>query len=172
MFIYRPVSGVLGFTRQVLIAITTNIESREWRRCQFPEPEHPRASTTDDVECLFSILRDLVGKHFTLHTVKYTWRKICIEFAKRMDPRLPFFYYTSSHDRFYEGERPSFDAPATSARNPRNQRKRRVELLSGMHGRITLPKPGDRSTRNKYHNVPVDHPPPPSLITALTDHNY
>ncbi len=54
----------------------------------------------------------------------------------------------------------------------RNQRKRRVELLSGMQGRITLPKPGDRSTRNKYHNVPVDHPPPPSLITALTDHHY
>lgn len=156
----------------MVIALTTNIESREWYRRQFQEPEHPRASTTDDVECFFSILRDMVGKHFTLHTVKYTWRKVCLEFSKRMDPSLPFFYYTSSHDRFYEGEMPSFDVPALSKRNPRNQRTRRVERLSGMQGRVTLPKSSDRSLRNKYHNVPVDHPPPPSQVTAITDHNY
>ena len=28
-------------------------------------PEHPRASTSDDVECFFSVLRDMVGKDFT-----------------------------------------------------------------------------------------------------------
>jgi len=28
--------------------------------------EHPHASTTDDVECFFSVLRDTVGKDFTL----------------------------------------------------------------------------------------------------------
>ena len=27
--------------------------------------EHPRASTSDDVECFFSVLRDMVGKDFT-----------------------------------------------------------------------------------------------------------
>jgi len=171
-FTLRPVSGILGFTRQVIIALTTNIEGREWRRCQFPEPEHPRASTTDDVECFFSLLRDMVGKHFTLHIVKYNWKKLCIEFGKRMDPCLPFYYYTSSHDRFYEGERPSFDIPGTSKQNPRNQRARRIEQLSDMQGRVTLPKPGDRSIRMKYHNVPVEHVPPPSQINELTDHSY
>ena len=168
----RPVSGVLGFTKQVVIALTTNIESREWRRRDCEIPEHPRASTTDDVECLFSILRDMVGKHFTLHTVKYNWRKVCIELSKRLDPSLPYYYHTSSHDRFYEGERPSFDELGKSKRNPRSQRTQRIEQLSGMQGRITLSKPGERSTRNTFHNVPVDHPPPPSQITALIDHSY
>ena len=31
--------------------------------------EHPCSSTTDDVECFFSILRDTVGKDFTLKQV-------------------------------------------------------------------------------------------------------
>lgn len=50
-----------------------NIESREWRRVHNENnalpPEHPRASTTDDVECFFSVLRDTVGKDFTLKQV-------------------------------------------------------------------------------------------------------
>ena len=73
--------------------------------------EHPRASTTDDVECFFSMMRDLLGSSFRLTTVMQEWRKICIEFDKRLDPQLPFYYYTSDHDRYYEGERPSFNIP-------------------------------------------------------------
>ena len=49
-----------------MIAVTTGIESIEWRRRSSSNPENPRASTTDDVECMFSIIRDLIGKHFTL----------------------------------------------------------------------------------------------------------
>lgn len=65
----RPISSVKGFTRETLSALMVNIESREWRRefntnNNLPS-EHPRASTTDDVECFFSILRDMVGKDFT-----------------------------------------------------------------------------------------------------------
>ena len=32
-------------------------------------PEHLKSSTTDDVECFFSVLRDCVGKNFTLKQV-------------------------------------------------------------------------------------------------------
>lgn len=64
-----------GFSRETLIALIANIESREWRREYITKhslpPEHPRASTTDDVECFFSLLRDSVGKGFTLKEVKY-----------------------------------------------------------------------------------------------------
>ena len=46
-----------GFTREVLIALVANNETREWRRTFNREkgipPEHPRSSTTDDVECFF-----------------------------------------------------------------------------------------------------------------------
>ena len=34
--------------------------------------EHPRSSTTDNVECFFSILRETVGKDFTLKQASYT----------------------------------------------------------------------------------------------------
>ena len=161
-------------TRETIIALTTNIESREWRRRENREPEHPRASTTDDVECLFSIMRDMVGDHFTLQCVKYNWRKVCNEFHKRLDPTLPFYYHTSSHDRFYEGDRPSFDQlqGKSSKNNPRTQRSRVVEQLSHMAGRVSLPTAGSRSTRSTYHNKPIELPPPPSQVNPLSEHNY
>ena len=160
-----------------MIALTTNIESREWIRRSYAasnrEPEHPRASTTDDVECLFSIMRDLSGKHFTVRMAKYNWRKVCLEFSKRINPDLGFFYHTSSHDRFYEGDRPSFDAPGKSKRNPRNQRLRKRDVLSQtVYGRATLPTPGARSLRLQFHNVPVELPPPSSCVHPLLEHNY
>jgi len=69
----RSISGVRGFSRETLVAVVANIESREWRKKFNSEhnvpAEHPRASTTDDVECFFSLLRDCVGKDFTLKEV-------------------------------------------------------------------------------------------------------
>ena len=71
----RVVSGIRGFTRETLSAVIVNIESREWRRqyniANAIPPEHPRASTTDDVECFFSVLRDMVGKDLTHKEVSY-----------------------------------------------------------------------------------------------------
>jgi len=60
-----------GFSRETLIALAANIETREWRQ-EYNEnhgipPDHPRAST--DVECFFSVLRDTVGKDFILKEV-------------------------------------------------------------------------------------------------------
>lgn len=111
----RSINGVRGFTRETLSAILVDIESREWRRqynvTDSIPPEHPRASTTDDVQCFFSVLRDMVGKDFTHKEVMFGWRKACQELTKRMDPRLPFFYHTSTQQRFWEGERPDFSQP-------------------------------------------------------------
>ena len=78
---------------QVLVAVVALIETSEWRRRELVTeglpPENPRASTTDDVECFFSVMRDLVGKNFTLKQVQIGWRKICNEFVKRINPSLP-----------------------------------------------------------------------------------
>lgn len=65
----RDITNIRGFTRETLSALLVDLESRVWRR-KFNEdngipPEHPRASTTDDVECFFSVLRDMIGKDFT-----------------------------------------------------------------------------------------------------------
>lgn len=137
--------------------------------------EHPRASTTDDVECFFSVFRDLLGKNFTVKKVQYEWRKICEEFYKRMDPQLPYYYHTSAHDRFYEGPRPDFDEVNTrSSQNPRHQRisrKDRVGLLAP--GRASMPTSGALSTRMTFHNLPIELPPPPNAPrTATMDHSY
>lgn len=148
-----------GFTRETLIALTTNIEGREFQRCVNATTgyvEHPRASTTDDVECFFSLLRDYLGKDFTLKRVQFEWRKCCLEFIKRMDPSLPFYYFTSSHDRFYEGPRPDFSEHSTtkSKHNPRHQSPRRFEMAGSLvKGRATLPVLGGTSIRMNFHNV-------------------
>ena len=62
---YRDISSIGGFTREVLIALSADIKSREWRHSRLP-PGHPRSSTTDDVECFFSVHRDSIGKDFTM----------------------------------------------------------------------------------------------------------
>ena len=66
--------NVRGFTSEVLNGISANTETRLWRHSfniQHNIPiEHPRASTTDDVEYFFSVLRDCVGEDFTLKQVR------------------------------------------------------------------------------------------------------
>ena len=114
----------------------------------------------------------MIGSDFTLKQVQQAWRKACVEMTKRLDPALPYFYHTSSHDRFYEVERPNFDDPGKSTRNPRKC-PRRIELLSGMaSGRATLPVPGSRSVRMQFHNLPVALPPPPGIAPHVADHTY
>ncbi len=167
-------------TRETLAALTTTIESRERmrRRCvQEGLPiEHPRASNTDDVECFFSLIRNMIGNHFTCKAVMYEWRKVCTEFSKRLDKDLPFHYYTTKHERFYEGERPSFDKFVKPKSNPRQQRVRRREQPGNLAvGRATLINPGSKSVRRQFHNLPVELPPPPgSNIQDIiaSEHSY
>lgn len=104
-------------------------------------------------------MRDLTGKHFTLREAQYTWRKACVEFAKCLDPDTGFYYFTSSHDRYYEGERPHFDEDTTQVKQKRV--RRREQPSNHMFGRATLPVPSSRSTRMKFHNLPIELPPVP-----------
>lgn len=89
-----------------------------------------------------------------------------------MDQELPYYYFTSSHDRFYEGDSPDFNQPDTS-NNPRgSMRARRSESYIGqVPGRTTLPTPGAKSVRLTYQNVPVEIPPPPNT-SHLAEHGY
>ena len=68
-----------GFSRETVVAITTNIESIEFRRRQNGEigyEEHPRAGTTDDVEAFFALLHRYWGLIFTLKDFEALWRKL------------------------------------------------------------------------------------------------
>ena len=128
---------------------------------------------------LFSVLRDCVGKDFTLKQVGdcniplifttnlfcpccilqvyYGWRKTTLEFLKRMDPTLPFYYYTTSHERFYEGEMPTFDEqgkkPKSASRPPQ-----RELLLSQVTRKASLPVRDSLTVRAAFHRDPVNLP--------------
>lgn len=102
--------------------------------------------------------------------VLFGWRKVTLEFMKRLDPDLPFYYYTSAHNRFYEGDLPDFSLPAARPRRPRRPPQR--ELL-GANQRVSLAVRGAGSIRATFHNVPVDLPPPPGLRSQfLAEHSY
>ena len=64
-FMGAPAPGAPMLPTPVLVAITADICKRNYRQ-EFIAGrglplEHPRAGTTDDVECFFSVLRDVVG---------------------------------------------------------------------------------------------------------------
>ena len=107
----RDLSHVRGFTRETLHAVIANIESREWRRCYCLRKgiplEHPRASTTDDVECFFSVLRDNVGKHFTLREVT------CCNFYTTSQLICTYMYTSSGFVWMEKGHNGIFETPGS-----------------------------------------------------------
>ncbi|XP_078605180.1 uncharacterized protein LOC144878460 [Branchiostoma floridae x Branchiostoma japonicum] len=113
MDINRFSRGVLGWSRETLVAVTANIASMELRRREAADigyEEHPRAGTTDDVEGFFAGLHRHLGNVFTLKQLHERWPTEVREFSKRIDPDLPFYYWTIS-ERFREAEEtyPSFN---------------------------------------------------------------
>ena len=172
----RPINNILGFSRETLVAVITNIEGREWcrRYCagMARKPEHPRASTTDDVECFFSMMRDTIGKDFTNKQVQFGFRKVAMEFSKRMDPGLPFYYHTSSHTRYSEGPLPEFSQASTRLKRKSQRVPRREQPAAFLTRRATLPVRGSLSVRAQFHNRPVELPPPPSGPIHVFEHSY
>lgn len=76
----------IRFNRETFIELTTYIESQEFRRRQntiLGYPEHPRAATTDDVECFFSLTRRHLGDTFTVKEFRAGWRKLLLLDSKR-----------------------------------------------------------------------------------------
>ena len=167
---YRPINNVLGFSRETLVAVITNIEGREWSRRlnKLGKAENPRASTSDDVECLFSMMRDAIGQNFTAKQVQFGFRKVARELEKRLDPELPFYYHTSHHTRFSEGPLPDFNLPSQRPKR-KNKRLPRRELPTAFSvRRATLPVHGNLSVRAQFHNRPVDLPPLPTNQSNVT----
>lgn len=93
----KPLEGIRGFTLQTALEVIANVETQEHRRRMnhtIGFVEHPRASSTDDVEAFFSITRRLIGLTFTAKEFSDQWSKLVKEYVKRIDPDLPFYYWT------------------------------------------------------------------------------
>lgn len=148
------------------------MEGREWRRRHATDSsngsEHSRASTSDDVECLFSIMRDAIGLNFTAKQVKLGLRKVLTEFSKWLDPDLPFYYHTSSHTRYSEGPLPSFSEP--SKKEEKSKKGAKARATHCIH--VTACNTACSLIRTQYHNHPIDLPPPPTAPQQMYEHSY
>ncbi|XP_063448946.1 uncharacterized protein LOC134728306 isoform X2 [Mytilus trossulus] len=167
--INRPMENLRGFTRETFIDITANIESQEHRRRQnnlMNYPEHPRASTTDDVECFFSMTRRQLGDTFTLKEFKSGWRKIVREFCKRLDPNIPFYYWTQN-ERF-KLEHASFDKDNGQDKRlhvVRHNQREDSNIFTA--GRSFLPARNKPSIRQRLFRLDVGLPPVPENLQHL-----
>jgi hypothetical protein len=103
------------------------------------------------------------GQEIDLKALGSCWRLICNEFSKRIDDSLPFYYWSSQHSRFREGEERSFDIlPEGSV--PRLQHlpvSRRESVGQFVAARSHLPARGSLTIRSKFHKGVSDLPPPP-----------
>lgn len=157
------------------MALLTNIESQEFQRRQAAQnhepPEHPRASSSDDVECFFSILHDQLGQHYDMKAIQQRWQPICNEFLKRLDPDLPFYYYTSNKNRYRIDDLPSFDMPPPDGRSRLDflRPPRREDVGQVVVGRATMPVRGHRTIRQQFHNMPAALPQPPRTSGSNTN---
>ena len=168
----RPIYKILGFSKENLVALITNIEGREFGRrlnC-LNKPEHPRASTSDDVECLFSMMRDALGQNFTSKEMQYGFRKVAFGFAKRLDPELPFYYHTATHSHYSEGPLKAFDEPSKKTKASRVPRRELSSAAVFSSRRAQLPVHRSLSIRTQFHNQPVNLPPPPTHPITMSEH--
>ena len=135
------------------------------------KPEHPRASTSDDVECFFSMMRDSLGPNFTSKEVQFGFRKVAFEFSKRLDPDLPFFYHTSTHNRYSEGPLKAFNEPSSKQKQKSRVPRRELSTVFSSR-RATLPVQGSLSVRTQFHNQPLNLPPLPTEPITIIEHSY
>ncbi|XP_028394429.1 uncharacterized protein LOC114518616 [Dendronephthya gigantea] len=157
--INRPIKGIRGLSRELIVGLIANIESQELRRQEYVErqlpPEHPRAGSTDDVEGLVSTLHDLLGPVFDHKTFIDQLPKVQNEFKKRMDPDLPFYYWTQYKERYQTDPLPSFK-PSSSGieRLDKIQISRRSDPGLFVHNRAHLPQKNTLTVRAKFHKAP------------------
>ena len=155
-----------GLTRELVVALVANIESRELRLREYDrrqmKAEHPRASSSDDVEGFFSLLHSMSGPVFDLKQFYDESRKILNEFSKRINPVLPFFYWSGKNERFRDFELPSFDQasrPGAVERLDRVKISRRGDPGVFVANRASLPQKGQLTCRAMFHKTPIALPP-------------
>ena len=158
----RSIKGICGFTRELIVGLIANIESRkEYIKRGLP-PERPRASSTDDVEGFVALLHEMFGLVFDLKQFYEVSTKILNEFTKRIDPNLAFYYWTGVKERYRDFELPSFDnptGPEIVERLDKIKLSRRGDPGVFVANRASLPQRGQLTARAKFHKAPIALPP-------------
>ena len=106
--------------------------------------------------------------------VYFEWRKVVTEYMKRMNPTLPFYYYTGN-DRFYQEEMPSFNEPGEKHKKDRLPRAELLAVDTTIARRTSFPVRGTLSVRATFHAKPVHMPPMASATSiqrVISEHSY
>lgn len=158
--------GICGLTREVVVGLVANLESRHLRQMEYVsrglQPEHPRSSSTDDVESFIALLHEMLGSIFDAKQFYSEMPKILNEFKKRIDTELPYFYWTGSKTRYKDFDLPSFNAPSGPGLIERLDQvhlSRRGDPGVFVANRASLPQKGQLTARAKFHRAPVALPP-------------
>ena len=158
--------GICGFTREIIVGLVANLESRHLREIEYRtrclQPEHPRSSSTDDVESFIALLHEMLGPIFDPKQFYSELPKILNEYKKRIDTDLSFFYWTGSKTRYKDYELPSFNLPSAQGvveRLDQVHLSRRGDPGVFVANRASLPQKGQLTARAKFHRAPVALPP-------------
>lgn len=151
-----------------MVALIANCESLELRRTEYVQrglpPEHPRASNSDDVEGFIAHLHDQLGDVFDHKQFLEQQPKILNEFNKKIDPELPFYYWTGHRHRFSTAPLPSFNEPSgTTERLDRVVLSRRSDPGVFVANRASLPQRNSLTVRASFHKAPEQLPPLPMI---------
>ena len=95
-----------------------------------------------------------------------------MEFRKRINPDLPFYYYTCAHDRYYEDVMPDFNTkPAKPKRQARLPTRELIGKNVGRLATLTVREQG--SLRATFHKQPTSLPPVwPHEEQVQLEHSY
>ena len=164
-FLNRPIKGICGLTRECVVGLIANLVTRELRRSENEDkglpPEHPRASSTDDVEGIISLYHEVMGSNFDLKEFFDEFPQVMSEFEKRIDPDLPFYYWTGHQTRYRAYSLPSFNAPSAGGveRLDKVRFSRRGDPGVFVANRASLPQRNQLTVRATFHRAPVELPP-------------
>lgn len=162
---YMSIKGICGLTREIIVGVVANLETRQQRREEYSErnlpPEHPRASSTDDVEGIIALFHDVIGVIFDTKEFYDEFPKIMNEFSKKSDPNLPFYYWIGHQTRYRDFPLPSFNEPSKDGveRLDKVTLSRRGDPGVFISNRASMPQTNQLTDRANFHRAPLPLPP-------------
>ncbi|XP_020617251.1 uncharacterized protein LOC110055224 [Orbicella faveolata] len=115
----RPIKGICGMTREIIVGLVANLETHQQGREEYTKRdlplEHPRASSTDDVEGIIALFHEVIDVVFDTKEFYDEFSKIMNEFSKKSDPSLSFYYLTGTQTHYRDFPLSSFNEPSKEA---------------------------------------------------------
>lgn len=165
IFFLDQFKGICGLTRELIVGLVANLESRELRGKEHATrglpPGHPRASSTGDVEGFVALLHEVLGLAFDLKQFFSESTKILNEFKKRIDPNPAFYYWTGAKERYRDFELSSFNKPSGPEiveRLDNIKISRRGDSGVFVANRASFPQRGQLTARAQFHKRPIELP--------------